>query len=84
MLHQGLRKQGIVVKIDHLVEDREIARFAQIGGRSGDEPERIVVEAGADIRVAALGQRLILMIRAAVGELGCGNVEDALPRAFRN
>ena len=39
---------------------------------------RVVVEAGADVVVAALGQRLVLVIGAAGRELRGGEVEDPL------
>ena len=84
VFHERLRQLGIVVEIHHLVENRKIARLAQISRGARDEPEGIVVKARADVRVAAFGQRLILVIRAAVGELRGRDVENALPRALRN
>ena len=54
-----------------------------IGGDADDEPVRIVVEAAADVVVAALGERLVLVVRAAGGQLGGGQIEDALAGARR-
>ena len=41
----------------------------------------VVVEVAADLGVALLGQRLVLVVAGAVGELGRGDVEDALAGA---
>src|SRR5215472_11428400 len=45
---------------------------------------RIVVETAADIVVAALGQRLVLVTGAAGGQLGRGQVQDAFAGALRH
>ena len=44
---------------------------------------RIVVEAAADVVIAALGERLVLVIGAAGGQLRGGQVQDALAGARR-
>ncbi len=69
---------GVVVERHRRVEDREIAGLLDVGGDALDQPEGIVVEPGPDIVVAALAQRLVLVVGAAVGKLGGGDVEDAL------
>ena len=51
---------------------------------SGDKPEGIVVESRSDVGVAPLGQRLILVIGAAVRKLGCGDVQNAASCPVRN
>ena len=81
MLQQRLGKAVIVVKIDLLVQNGVVTRFAQIGVHGGDQPQRVIVEAGANVHIALFRQRLVLVVGAAVGELGGGNVQDALPRA---
>ena len=84
MLKKRLGKSGVVVKIDALVQNAPVAGLAQIGVRPGDQPQRIVVEAAAHGEVALFRQRLILVIGAAVRELGRGDVEDALTRTPGN
>ena len=63
MLQQGHFAARLVVERSRMVKDGEVTRFLQIGDHRGDQPKRIVVEAPADIGVATLGQRLILVIR---------------------
>lgn len=62
------------------VQNGPVARLAEVGVRSGNEPQRVIVKAAAHSQVALLGQGLVLVIGAAVGELGGGNVQDAFPR----
>ena len=84
MLEQRTGKRGIVVKIDELAQDAPVAGLTQIGVRPGDQPQRVVVEAAAHGEVAFFRQRLILVIGAAVRELGGCDVEDALARTLRD
>ena len=73
------------VLVDHrLVQDRRIARFLEVRGHAQDQPQRVVVEAAADRIVAALGQRLVLVERAAALELGRSQVQDSLPGSRRD
>jgi hypothetical protein len=74
----------LVVVGHRLVEDAPVAGLFEIGRDADDEPVGIVVEAAADVVVAALGERLVLVIGAAGGQLRCGQVEDALAGARRN
>jgi hypothetical protein len=60
-----------------LVQDRLVAGLLQVGGDPGHQPERIVVESRPDGVVAALGERLVLVVRAAGDQLGGGQLEDA-------
>ena len=69
----------LVVERHLLGEDGEVARLLDVSHGSEDEPAWIIVESATDVVVAALGEWLILMIAAAVWELGAGNVDDALP-----
>ena len=62
MLHQALCLAGIIIKGHLLVQNRPVAGLAQIGGSAGNEPQRVIVEAGADIAVAFLGQGLVLVV----------------------
>ena len=84
MLQQRLGKAGIVVKIHLLVQNAPVPGLAEIGVRSGDEPEGIVVKAAADGEIAFLREGLVLVIGAAVRKLGGGDVQDALARALRD
>ena len=82
MHHHGLSLRGIVVKIDHLAENAHVAGFLDVGIHGVDQPQGIVIEAAANVHVAALGQGLILMVGAAVRELSGGHVQNAAPGAF--
>ena len=79
MLQQGDLRPGLVVEGRRFVQNGEIPGFPDVGAGTGHQPERIVVEPGAHVGVAALGQGLVLMVGAAIGELNGGNVENALP-----
>ena len=99
-LHFAESNSGVVVGIIRVVElpevlqvqlapvfdvqDGEVAGLPDVGRGAGDEPQGIVVEAGAYVRVAPLVQGLVLVIGAAVGELDGGDVQDTLPGTFRN
>ena len=82
VLEERRARVGIVVERHGLFEDRPIPGLAHVGGHARDEPERVVVEAAADVVVAALRERLVLVVGAAVGLLRGGDVEDALARAL--
>ena len=82
VLHQCYLTAGLVVEGYHLVENGEVACLLDICHRSEDEPAGVVVEASADVVVAALGERLVLVVATAVGELGGGDVDDALARTL--
>ena len=81
MLKQRPLRARPVVEGHRLVQNAAVARFAQIGGGAGDEPQRVVVKAGAHVGVASFGQRLVLVVGAAVLKLNGGNVENAPARA---
>ena len=82
VLEEGDLRTGLVVEGHHLVEDREVARLLDIGHGAEDEPAGVVVEAAADIIVAALGEGLVLVVTATVGELRGSDVDDALTSAW--
>ena len=84
MLVQRRLRTGVVVEGNLFVEDAAFARLLQVGSDGEDQPQRVVVESGSDGVVAALGQRLVLVIGAAGRELGGGDVEDPLARPVRN
>ena len=79
VLHQGLRLGGIVVKGNLLLQNGPVAGLPQVGGGTGNEPQRVIVEAGADVPIALFGQGLVLVVGAAVLELGGGDIQNALP-----
>ena len=84
VLHQRLCLGGIVVEINLLVENREISGLFEVGGTSGDQPERVIVEAASDIHVSFFRQWLVLMVCASVFKLGSGNIEQTLSCAIRD
>ncbi len=79
MLHQRSRPGRIAVKSAFLVQNGEIPGFPYVGGGTGNQPERIVIEAAADVRVPLFGKGLILVVCASVLKLCAGNIQDALP-----
>ena len=82
MLQKGSGVALVAVKSARLIEDAVISGLFQIGGDTGDQPERVVVKAASHCRVAALRQRLVLMVGAAVRTLRVGDIDDPLPRSF--
>ncbi len=56
----------IIVEGAQFIQNRIVACFSEIGTGTGNQPQRIIVEAGADIRIAFLGQRLILVVGTAL------------------
>jgi len=70
--------------LNGLVEDAPVAGLFEIGADADDQPVRIVVESAANVVVAALGERLVLVIRAARRQLRGRQVEDAFPRPRRH
>ena len=78
MLHQRRCLGRVVVKVTGLVQYAPVPCLPQIGVCSGDQPERIIIESAAYRQIPPLCQRLILMVRTAVRELGGGNVQNAL------
>ena len=49
----GLRE--VTIKGTRLIKDRIITRFTQVGTGAGNQPQRVIVEAAADIGIAFLG-----------------------------
>ena len=84
MLHQRRRVFRPAVKGHLLVQEGTVACFPQVCAHTGDEPQRVVVEAAPHVQIALFRQRLILVIGAAVRELGGGDVQNALPRPARH
>ncbi len=71
----GLGALTVVVG-NRFMEDRGVARLLEVRRGGEDQPERVVVETGADCVVAALGERLVLVVGTAVRQLGRSEVED--------
>ena len=84
MLHQRDFRALFIIEGRRFIQDRHVAGLAHVCCGAGDEPQRIVIEARTDVGISALGQRLVLVIGAAVGKLDRRDVQDPLPRAFRN
>ena len=84
VLVERLLGARLIVVRHRLVEDAPVARLLEIGRHADDQPVRIVVEVAANVVVAALGERLVLVIRAAGRQLRRGQVEDAFARARRH
>ena len=81
VLEERRRVLRVVVERHRLLQDAEVARLLDVGGRARDEPQRVVVEAPADVVVPALRERLVLVVGAPVVLLRRRDVEDALLRA---
>ena len=84
VLHQCCGNGHIVVVRNDLIQNGIITCLSCISADGSNEPQRIIVETGADSRIALLGKRLVLMISRAVLELCGSNVNDSLPCTFRN
>ena len=78
MLEECNLRAWLVVEWYHLIEDREVACLLDICYSTEDEPAWVVVESTTDIIVAAFGEWLILVIASSIGELGRGDIDDAL------
>ncbi len=78
MLIQRRLRAGLIVVGYGRVEDVPVARLLDVSRHRQHQPQRIVVEAAANRVIAPLGERLVLVIGAAVGQLGRGDVENAL------
>src|ERR1017187_11008996 len=75
---------GFVVELHRLLEDAPIPGLFQVRGDADDEPVRIVVEAAANVVVASLGQRLVLVVGSAGRQLRGCQVKDAFTGARWN
>ena len=70
---------GLVIVVrHHFIEYAPVACFLDVCGNREYHPQRIVREVTADIGVALLGKRLILVIASAVRKLCGGNINDPL------
>ena len=78
MFEERYLTAGLVVEGYGLVEDGEVARFLDVCHRTEDKPAGVIVETTADVVVATLGEGLVLVVAATVGELRRGNIDDAL------
>ena len=83
VVEKGVLRPRLVGVAARFAEDARVPRLADVGAGREDEPEGIVVEAAAYVRVALLRQGLVLVVARAVGKLRRGDVEDALARAGR-
>ncbi len=82
VLVKGLLAAGPVL-IDHrFVQDAPVAGLLQVGSHAQDQPQRVVVEIAADVVVAALGERLVLVIGAPRLQLRRRQVQNALAGAL--
>ena len=84
MLHQRCGDGPIVVKGNDLGQNSRIAGLPHVGAGSGNQPQRIVVEAASDIGISLFGQRLVLVVGAAVRKLGGGDIDNPLPCPVRD
>src|ERR1039458_4134360 len=69
VLVERLLGAGLIVVLHRLIQDAPVASLLQIRRDAHDEPVRIVVEIAADVVVALLRKRLVLVISAATGKL---------------
>ena len=84
VFEQRYFRTRLIVVRHRFVQDAEVARLLDIGHRSENQPHGVVVKATADVIVAALRQRLVLVVTASVGELRGGNVDDTFAGTLRN
>ena len=71
----------LVIKGHRLIEHTAIASFLHVGGGRQNEPQGIVVEPASYVVIAALGQRLVLMVGAAIGKLRGRQIDEPFPGA---
>ena len=83
VLEQRHFRTFFVVEGDGLIQDTEVSRFLDVCHRTEDKPHGVIVEAAADVVVAAFGQRLVLVVASSVGELGRSYVDDSFAGSFR-
>ena len=74
----------IVVEINGFMKDGVITGFFYVCTDCSNEPQRIVIKTTSDIQIAALGQRLVLMVSTAVLHLGSGDIENSCTGTFRD
>ena len=84
MIHQRSSYAHIVVERNHLGQDGGITGLSYVSTGTCNEPQRIIIEATADIGVTLLGQRLVLMVSAAVLELSGSNIDDTFSCSIRD
>ena len=84
VIHHGLCLGLVVVIRYHSVQDGVVAGFLDVCSHRQDHPQRIVGEVAADLVVALLGQRLILVIASAVFQLCRCQVDQTLSCSVRN
>ncbi len=84
VVDEGLRSGRIGIERSHVIEDVDIAGLLDVCSNTEDKPHGVVVEAGACVRVALLGERLILMVCRAVLKLNRSDVDDSLACVLRN
>ena len=82
VLHERHFRTRLIIPRYHFAEDRVVACLLHVSYRTEDEPHWIVVETTTDIVVSTLGERLILMVATAIGELRRGNINNTLASAF--
>ena len=66
------------------IENPIISGFFNIGNNSQNQPQRIVVEISANLIIALLCKRLILMVRATIRKLRGSKINNAFPGTIRN
>ena len=75
MLHKGLGKTFVIVKGHGLCENGKVPGLPDVGIGARDQPQGVVIKAGAYGQIPLFGKGLVLVVGAAVGELGGGNVQ---------
>ena len=81
VLHHAFRHRLVVVKRDIFGKYAYVPRLLHVRRHAEDEPQRVVVKAAAHLEVAPLGKGLVLVVRAAVLELGGRYIDEPLPGA---
>ena len=84
MIHQRCCNGFIIIKRNHICQDRSISGLSYVSAGTCNQPQRIIIEAASDIRVTLLGKRLVLMISTSVLELGRSDIDDSFSCPVRD
>ena len=82
VLHQRFCDVLIVVKRHGFIKYAEISGLFYVGIGSGNQPQRIIIEAASDCQISTLGQRLVLVVGTTVRELCCSDIKDSFACAL--
>ena len=84
VIHHGLCLGLVVVIRYHSIQNGVVTGFLDVCSYGQDHPQRVVREVAADLVVALLSQRLILVIASAVFQLCGSQIDQTLSCSVRN